>query len=333
MSQCKKQFLSFLLCCSIMFLSIPDQRIHALSDFSFIILSRYKAEVDVGEAIYIGAVTSTGKKPSWKSSSSSIASVNTYGMVTPKKAGSAVITAKIKNAEASCVITVRKTKIAISKTAASIERGESLILSASTSNASKVTWKSSKTSIAVIDEYGKITGKKPGETVITATADGSSTACILTVKLPAVRLDRYTAALYRKDTLKLSAFVSSGVKPSWKTNKKSVATVDADGIVTAVKNGTAIITATVDGVSKTCEITVMKPEIILSRSEITMKKGGKITINAKVSSGNKPSWSSSNTSVATISANGEITAKQKGKAYIYASEDGTKERCTVTVTE
>jgi uncharacterized protein YjdB len=254
-------------------------------------------------------------------------------MVTAKKAGTAVITAKMKNAEASCRVTVNKTKITISQTSASIERNEILTLTAVTSNHSPVTWKSSKKSIATVDEYGNVTGLKPGQTSITATADGSTAVCSLTVKLPTLNLNKTSITLYRGQTFKFSATVSSNVNPTWKTNKKSVAIVDATGTVTAMKNGAAIITATVDGVSKTCEIIVQKPEITLSVTEIKLKKGEKVTITATVSSNNLPTWSTSNSNILSINSKGEIKALAKGKAYVYATEDGTKVRCTVIVTE
>ena len=334
MSKIKKILLSFLLGLTLILFSAPNLNVAAFSDpLSFVILSQYKAVADIGDEVYLMAITSNGKQPTWKSSDSKIASVNTYGIITAKKAGTAVITAKIKGAEASCQIGVNKTRITISKSEASIEHGVSLRLSATTSNDSKVTWKSSKTSIATVDEYGKVTGVKPGETTVTASADGSSEVCLITVKLPSIQLDKSSITLYRGQTTKLSATVSSQIKPTWKTNKKSVAIIDATGTVTAIKHGTAVISATVDGVIKTCEIIVQKPEITLSAYELTLKKGANATLTATVSSNNTPAWSTSNPNVVTINSKGVITAMQKGKAYLYASEDGTKVRCTVTVTE
>ncbi len=333
MLQIKKIFISFLISTSIVFLLIPSHSVNALSDFPFIILSQYEENLDIGEQFYLVAFTSTGKQATWKSSDSKIASVNTYGIVTAKKAGIAIVTAKIKDAEASCEVKINKTNISLNKTTASVEHGETLRLSATTSNGSKVTWKSSRKSIAIVDEYGRVTGIKPGETIITASADGSSVICTLSVKLPTVKLNTINLTLYRGTSAKLSATVSSGVIPTWKSNKKSVAIVDATGNVTAIKNGTAIITATVDGVSQTCEIIVQKPEITLSSSQLTLKKGSKVTITASVSSNNKPTWTSSNTNIVTINSKGEITAVSKGKAYVYAAEDGAKARCTVIVTE
>jgi uncharacterized protein YjdB len=127
--------------------------------------------------------------------------------------------------------------------------------------------------------------------------------------------------------------VSSGIEPTWKTNKKSVAVINPDGTITAIKNGTATITATVDRVSVTCEVIVNKPEINLSASELTIKVGNTALLSAYVSSGNYPEWSSSNSNVATVNSIGKITGIKKGRAYIYAKEDGTKVRCTVYVTD
>jgi uncharacterized protein YjdB len=334
MKKFKKIFLSIFLSLILIYPSVPCQSVSASTDlFPFVLLSQYKATVDIGDELYLLAVTSNGKQATWKSSDSKVASVNTYGIVTAKRAGTALITAKIKNAEASCCISVNKTQIEISTATASIERGGTYKLSATTSNGSAVTWKSSKKSIATVDDYGTVTGLKPGVTTITAIADKTSAACTFTVKSPTVKLNSSSVKLYRGQTAKLSADVSSHVSPVWKSNKKSVAVVDAYGTITAIKNGTATITATVDKVTAICVVTVIKPDITLSASELTLKAGSSTKLNAIVSSGNLPSWSSSNSNVVTVNSYGEITAIKKGKAYIYASEDGMKVRCTVSVTE
>jgi len=312
---------------------VPTTSASASSSIAFVILSKYNATVDIGNEFHIIALTSTGKLASWKSSNSKIASVNTCGKVTAKGSGTVTITARLKNAEASCKVTVNKTKISISTVSASIERGGTLNLSATTSNASKITWKSSKKIIATIDQNGSVTGIKPGETTITATSDGSSITCKITVKAPTIKLDKTNITLYRGQTAKLSTAVSSGIAPTWKTNKVSVAVVDGFGTITAVKHGTATITATVDGVSKSCEVVVEKPIITLSSSEFSLKKGATATITATVSSGILPAWSSSNSNIVTVYKTGKITALRKGTAYIYVAEDGVKVRCIIHVTE
>ncbi len=334
MSIFKRTFLVIVLCITILSLSslLPATRAKADS-LGFVLLSKYHATVDVGDEFYIIAVTTTGDMPKWKSSSSKIASVNTYGKVTAKKPGTVTITAKIKNGEASCKVTVKKTTITLSQTSVSLERGENLRLSANTSNQSDVTWKSSKKSIATVDEQGNVTGMKPGETTITASVDGTSKTCRVKVNYPKIKLNRSKLKLWRGQSAKLSAEVSSFVTPVWKSNKKSVAVVDETGTVTALKHGTAVITACVDSVTRSCEIIVEPPEITISPKELTLLSGENAKLTAKVSSGNPVVWSSSNPNVCSVDENGKITAWQKGRAYIYASEDGTRVRCVVHVTE
>ena len=305
--------------------------VRASSGYGFVVLSQYTATMKTGDEFYLIALTSTGKKARFSSSDSSVVSVNTYGKVTAKKAGNAKIIAKSTNGEAECRITVEKTTIRLNKTRLSLENGETFQRKATTSTGHPVTFRSSKKSVAVISGDGLITAKKPGTTDITVTADKTSVTCSVTVKQPSVKLNRKSATLYRKGTIKLSVQTSSGSTPVWKTNKKSVATVDNRGTVTAVKNGTAIITVTVDGVSRTCEITVKKPSICFESETVTLAPGAHYQTKVTVSSGTTPVFSSSNSTVASVDADGIIHAKETGRAYIYAKEDGTKERITVFV--
>lgn len=307
--------------------------VYAASGYEYVLLTKYSKTMKIGDEYYLTAITSTGKKPKFSSSDSAVVSVNTYGKITAKKAGNATITVKIANGEASCKVTVEKTVITLNQKTISLENGYTARLKAETSTGHPVTYKSARSSIASVDENGVITAKKPGETVITVTVDKTSQTCKVTVKQPTVRLDRTSASLYRKGTLRLSVSSTSKSIPKWKTNKKSVAIVDNEGKVTAIKNGTAIITVTVDGVSKACEITVKKPKITLEKEELSIRTGENYQIKATVSSGNKPEYYSSNTNVATVNESGIITAIGKGRAYIYAKEDGTKVRMTVTVKE
>lgn len=307
--------------------------VSAASGYEFILLDKYTKTMKIGDTCCLIAITSNGKKPSFSSSNSAVASVNTYGKITAKKSGSATITAKIKNGEASCKVTVEKTAIELSDRQITLEAGESKKLKASASTGHPVTFKSSKSSIASVDENGRILAKKPGTASITATADKTSVKCKVTVRQPSVKLSKSSASLYRKKKLRLSVTSSSKNPPKWKSNKKSVATVDQKGLVTAVKHGSAVITVTVDGVSRTCEITVKKPEIQFEKESLTLTIGESYQTKVTVSSKNKPEYSSSNQNVASVDQNGKIRGKSAGKAYIYAKEDGTKERITVTVKE
>lgn len=331
-NQCKKAVITAICIFSMIFLiNCEPTKVYAFAGYEFVVLSSYEQTMKIGDEGYLTYITSTWKKPSFSSSDSTVASVNTYGKITAKKAGEAIITAKIKNGEASCRILVEPTVITLSKTSLSLENGYTASLSAEVSTGHPVKWKSSKTSVAVINEAGVITAKKPGTTTITATADKTSVSCEVTVKSPKVTISRASASLYRTDTIQLSATSTSKSIPKWKSNRKSVAIVDEHGKVTAIKNGVATITVTVDGVSQICTVTVKKPEVTCEEAEITLKQGKSKTLEVTVSSGNKPEFSSSNEDIVKVNQSGKITAVKSGKAYIYAKEDGARVKVRVIV--
>lgn len=321
-----------LVLCMVSMLFIPGNRENIYAKgIDFLILGVYEKSLEVGDEFYISAVASNGNKITFRSSNSKVASVSTYGRITAKKPGETRITVKAGKAQARCRIIVKKTRIDVKQKNISMDNGSTFQLKAAASTGHALTYKSSKKSVATVDEKGLVTAKKPGEAQITISADGTSEVCKIKVRETKVKLDRTKATLYRKGEITLSVSTNSKTEPKWKSNKSSVATVDSKGNVTAVKHGTATITVTVDGVKATCEIMVKQPGVSFPQSELTLKQGEKICVKAKVSSGNDPMYSSSNTTVATVDEHGGIYACGKGKAYIYATEDGIKAKMTIHV--
>lgn len=321
-----------LILCMVSMLFIPGntESIYA-KGIDFLILGVYEKSLDVGDEFYISAVASNGNKITFRSSNSKVASVSPYGRIIAKKPGEAKITVKAGKAQARCRIIVKKTRTDVNEKNISMDNGSTFQLKAAASTGHGLTYKSSKKSVAAVDEKGLITAKKPGEANITISVDGVSEICKIKVRETKVRLDRTKATLYRKGEITLSVSTNSKTEPKWKSNKSSVATVDNKGNVTAVKHGTATITVTIDGVKATCEILVKQPGVSFPQSELTLKQGEKICVKAKVSSGNEAVYSSSNTTVATVDEQGNIYACGKGKAYIYATEDGIKAKMTIRV--
>ena len=321
-----------LILCMVSMLFIPGntESIYA-KGIDFLILGVYEKSLDVGDEFYISAVASNGNKITFRSSNSKVASVSPYGRIIAKKPGEAKITVKAGKAQARCRIIVKKTRIDVNVKNISMDNGSTFQLKAAASTGHGLTYKSSKKSVAAVDEKGLITAKKPGEANITISVDGVSEICKIKVRETKVRLDRTKATLYRKGEITLSVSTNSKTEPKWKSNKSSVATVDNKGNVTAVKHGTATITVTIDGVKATCEILVKQPGVSFPQSELNLKQGEKICVKAKVSSGNEAVYSSSNTTVATVDEQGNIYACGKGKAYIYATEDGIKAKMTIRV--
>ncbi|MCI8919194.1 MAG: Ig domain-containing protein [Eubacterium sp.] len=258
MTRRSKYSIISMLLLTIMFLFTPATRmtVDAADLFPMVVLTKYNQTMNIGEEFYLIAVTSNGKKPTFRSSKSSIASVNTYGLVTAKKAGTCKITVKIKNAEASCNITVRPTTVTIRPSSLSLYRLGTRQLTASVSTGHTPVWRSSRSSVAVVDENGVVTAVKHGTAKITAKVDGTSTTCTVTVRQPTIRLSASTLALTVGDTRRISASVSSGNTPEWTTSNMNVATVDADGTITARQKGKAYIYAREDGVKSSCIVTV-----------------------------------------------------------------------------
>ena len=132
----------------------------------------------------------------------------------------------------------------------------------------KITWVSSNPDVATVGENGFVTAKAIGTATITATtANGAVATCEVTVSTPVtnVTLDKTTLSLKRGSTDTLTATVepedASNKNVTWASDNEAVATVDENGVVTAVSAGTANITVTtVDGKkTATCVVTVTNP--------------------------------------------------------------------------
>ena len=174
-------------------------------------------------------------------------------------------------------VNYKVTGVSLDKTSLNLNPGKEGTLTATItpSNATNqnVTWKSSDTKVATVDN-GLVTAVAEGTATITVTtADGGKTAtCEVTVTQPAktpvtsVTLDKTSLTLDVGDTETLTATVkpdnATNKAVTWSTSNKNVATVDQNGNVKAVGAGTATITAAAsDGSGKTatCEVTVNGP--------------------------------------------------------------------------
>lgn len=128
-------------------------------------------------------LTGTKETVSWSSSDKSVATVNSKGVVTAKKAGTAVITAENSEAKGTYKIRVYKPTISLEPASVQLKTGAAKTIKAIVQGASqKVTWSSSNSEIATVNKNGKITAKKAGEVTITAKANGVKAACKVTVE-------------------------------------------------------------------------------------------------------------------------------------------------------
>ena len=164
-----------------------------------------------------------------------------------------------------------------------------------------------------------------------------------TMSVSSVSLNTATIEMVEGETFSLVATVLpkdaeyDGVM--WASSNASVASVNS-GTVTAVKEGTATITASAGGKSSTCTVKVSAKvvtvtSITLDKTSLSMQVGETETITATVNPDNASDksvvWGSSDVSVATVS-DGTITAKKSGEAIISAKSGSCIAKCKVTIT-
>ena len=158
-------------------------------------------------------------------------------------------------------------------------------------------------------------------------------------------IDKTELKLTVGDTAVLTVTGAEGYQ--WSSSDSAVASVDETGKVSAVAAGTATITASADGASAACVVTVEKKEepkkdLALETIYGSLNKNGRGNWEFTASEGDAfgmmvsgtdsdVSWSSSNKSVATIASDGTFKAVGSGKAVITAEVDGQTLKCDVIV--
>ena len=297
------------------------------------------------------------KTLTWKSSDSSIATVDENGKVTPVKLGTCYITASsiVSGVEKKVELTVGKLseKLEINCQAPDLIEGQKVRLIATvlpedaTDKTAK--WTSSDDSVAAVDANGVVTALKAGKVKITATAsDGSGATASVDMnvfsKITGISLSESAKTVEFGENFSLEATVKPSTAydktVSFKSSDESVATVDDEGKVTTLKTGSAVITATTaDGkFSAEITLTVVKSaeEIRLNVRDFTLAVGGRVKVEYEVlpegTTQSAVEWTTDNADVATVDSYGVITATGKGTATITVTVKGTSIRNTVNVT-
>lgn len=310
---------------------------------------------------YDPADTTDNKAVTWESSDKSVATVDANGKVTALKDGSATITAKVGKLTATCALTVQEKKltgISLDKTALELSKGQSsealkvIYTPADTTDDKTVTWSSADEEIATV-KNGVVTAKATGTTKITATVGTHKAECTVTVnaKLTGIKVtpDKVTVEKGQKANLNvtyLPADTTDEKAVTWKSENESVATVDENGVVTAVAGGKTKVIATAKANNKitaVCEVKVPihTESIALNKTEITDLLKGKTEklevsfIPSNTEDSREVKWTSSAADIAAVDANGTVKALKEGTATITATTADGKHTasCTVTVKE
>ena len=291
----------------------------------------------------------------WISSNNDVASVSN-GVVTAKKAGSTIITARIGNISKSITVTVEVPveAIELNEDYISLNRGDSfeLIGTVKPDDATinkDITYESSNEKVATVSSTGLITAIGSGDAIITAKAGEVEATMTVHVDVPITSftiLDDNIEIIRGKTYLLKTEInpidTSENTTINWISTDNSIATVNKDGLVTAIKGGNVTITGTLEnGMKVSANVTVKTIDVSnlsFASDELDINIGKtssqKLIINPiDATELDNLVWSSSDPSVATVDNNGNVKAISKGSAIIKASIGNIEASYTVNVIE
>ncbi|MCY3706415.1 MAG: Ig-like domain-containing protein [Gammaproteobacteria bacterium] len=304
-----------------------------------------------------------GASVSWTTTDNSVASVSAGGLVTAVANGSATVTATSGSAAGTAAVTVAQRAARVDISPASVEfssLGDSVQLTAAPFDANDnavedatVTWSSEDDAVATVDASGLVTAAGNGTANITAQADAASGAAAVTVSQVIVELDVVppaTTLFSLGDTIRL---VASGVDANghhgpalavtWMSEHDAVATVDSNGLVTAVRTGSTDVFATTGELRDSAGVTVaqLATEVRVTPEADTLAIGDTLLLSAVALDGNGHVvedtdyvWSTSNPAAVAVDDSGLVTALGPGTGTIraQATRAGANYVGTATIT-
>ena len=322
-----------------------------------------KTALNVGETLTLTAKVENNADNlpvKWASSNAEVLSVSDAGVLTALKVGTAEVTAKVGDVTSAAIsftvtapvlpVTVEITQPA--KTA--LEVGETLKLTASVANNVDnlpVVWKSSDISVLTVDETGLVTAVKSGSAKITATVgEVVSEPITLVVNEPDLPITVTIEApaktsLEVGETLKLTAIVvnnTDNLPVVWASSDATVLSVNAEGVVSAIKEGSATVTAKVgDVTSLGVTFEVKEPVLPISvtidapaKTNLMVTETLQLTAKVENNVDNLPLvWKSSDSEVLSVDDKGLVTALKAGTAEVTATVgDAVSEKVSFVVT-
>ncbi len=295
------------------------------------------------------AGNAVGGSVRWTSANPAVAEVSASGAISGKAAGTTIVTAASGAFTADVEVRVFGVRgVAFAQSAVAVRAGDKqtigAIIDADASAPQELRYSSANPAVATVNAEGEISGVTAGSTSITATSIAdprlSATASITVNPARAVSFAPGGAAitLWRGDSRSVSAAVDVDANESsdivWSSGNSAVATVNESGVITAVGEGTAIIRATsaADARASAQMVLTVLParSVSIAPDSVTLAPGAEqqLTATVQIEAGlnTDVTWSSSDTTVATVSATGVVTAGATGFATITATSvtDGTR---------
>lgn len=236
---------------------IPSIKIQAASTLSLV--SSY-IQVEEGEYGEIEVKSnSTSKKPTYKTSNASVAEVYDDGSVYGENAGHATITVKAGKETITCEVVVLDPSLTLQTYDCELMKGETAeIPIKENSTGEKATYKSSNKKVAKVTQKGVVTAVGTGNAYIEVSAGGHSCRYQITVLEEGLLLNSDEITLNKGDKSQITIRNTTGLAPTYKSNKKKVVSVSKTGLLTAKKAGTATITIKAGKETAKLKVTVQK---------------------------------------------------------------------------
>ena len=279
------------------------------------------------------ATSALGGTVKYTTNNKNVATVNSKGVVTAKKAGTAVITVTVGKYKKTCKVTVKNPSITVKAGASTIYVGKQTKIAVTKLGASGTAkFATNNKNIATVNSKGVVTAKKAGTAVITVTVGKYKKTCKVTVKNPSITVKAGASTIYVGKQTKI-AVTKYGVSGTAKftTSNKSIATVNSKGVVTAKKAGTVKITVQVGKYKKVVTVKVKAASLKLAKTAATINKGKTTTIKVSAVPSGKVTYTSNNTKVATVTSKGVVKGVKKGIAVITVKCNGMTAKFKVTV--
>lgn len=309
------------------------------------------ANLNVGQTdsltvVYDPADTTDDKTVTWTTSKESVVTVSN-GTVTAVGPGTATVTAKVGDKTATCEYTVKAPLTSIElnngENDVSLVKGQNKNISIkynpeNTTDSKAVTWASSDETVATVDGNGKVKAIKAGTTTITATSTVSDritdtvTLTVTEIPLNSITFEQADDTMLRWDDMQLTVIYSpedttDDKVVTWESSDENIATVDENGLVTALKEGTVTITAKVPNstiLPAEKQITVEEKHLEdfdISNNKTELTVGDECEIDLTLNPEDCTDiidyyWDSSDEDVVSTNEDGIYTARKAGKATI-----------------
>ena len=276
----------------------------------------------------------------WSSSDTAVAVVDSTGLVRAVWDGAATITAAVDSVADSTIVAVARevAVVMLEPVEGELAPGDSVQLAARALDADSVevgdavfTWSSSHPEVAVVDSTGLVRAVSHGAATITAAVDSVSDSTIVAVarEVAVVMLEPLEGELAPGDSVQLAAraFDADSVEVgdamfTWSSSHPGVAVVDSTGLVRAVWDGAATITAAVESVADSMTVTVAREVavVMLEPVEGELAPGDSVQLAARAFDADSVevgdavfTWSSSDTAVAVVDSTGLVRAVSHGE--------------------